>query len=175
MRISECGLRNPEHFVFSVGGHRLLAVASRMTRHAAFIPPSQSSSVKMAPAQQQYIPGVCNIGHAEVRLRKAIGWVGLVITTALWIALAAVGASAAWRLLLFVPAAVAAVGFLQAAWHFCANFGLRGVLNFGPNVGKTDSVEQAEFRRQDRRKALEIIGLSMLAGAAVAAIAYFTA
>jgi len=128
----------------------------------------------MAPTSQQYIPGVCNIGRAEIKLRKIVGWIALATTVALWAALAAVGASAAWRLVLFVPATVAAIGFLQAAWHFCANFGLRGVLNFGPNVGKTDTVEQAEFRRQDRRKALQIIGLSLLAGAAVAAAAYFT-
>jgi len=129
----------------------------------------------MAPTSQQYIPGVCNIGRAEIKRRKIVGWIALATTVALWAALAAAGASAAWRLVLFVPATVAAIGFLQAAWHFCANFGLRGVLNFGPNVGKTDTVEQAEFRRQDRRKALQIIGLSLLAGAAVAAAAYFTA
>ena len=78
----------------------------------------------------------------------------------------------AWRLLLFFPASLAAVGFLQAAWHFCAKFGLNGVFNFGPNVGRTDTVEQAEFRRQDRRTALKIIALSALAGHIVAAVAY---
>lgn len=129
----------------------------------------------MPHSHQEYIPGVCNIGRAEVKLRKAIGWIGLMITAALWIALKMAGVSAAWRLVLFLPATVAAIGFLQAAWHFCANFGLRGVLNFGPNVGKTDTVQEAEFRRQDRRKALQIISLSMLAGAVVAAAAYFTA
>jgi hypothetical protein len=129
----------------------------------------------MPYSYQEYIPGVCNIGHAEVKLRKAIGWIGLMITAALWIALKMAGVSAAWRLVLFLPATVAAIGFLQAAWHFCANFGLRGMLNFGPNVGKTERVQEAEFRRQDRRKALQIISLSMLAGAAVAVAAYFTA
>jgi len=129
----------------------------------------------MPHSHQEYIPGVCNIGRAEVKLRKAIGWIGLMITAALWIALKMAGVSAACRLVLFLPATVAAIGFLQAAWHFCANFGLRGALNFGPNVGKTDTVQEAEFRRQDRRKALQIISLSMLAGAVVAAAAYFTA
>ena len=64
------------------------------------------------------------------------------------------------------------IGFLQAAWHFCATFGLVGVFNFGPNVGKTDTVEQAEFRRQDRRTAIQIIALSALAGAVAALAAY---
>jgi hypothetical protein len=48
-----------------------------------------------------------------------------------------------------------------------------GRSNFGPNIGQTDTVEQAEFRRQDRRTALKIILLSLLIGAIVAAAAYF--
>ena len=45
---------------------------------------------------------------------------------------------------------------------------MRGVFNFGPQVGKTDTVEQAEFRLKDLRKA-RLIGLySALVGIAVA-------
>ena len=127
----------------------------------------------------EYIPGVCNIGRAEVRQRKLIGWIALAVTAGAWLALAILDVAPAWRLTFFVPASIAATGFLQAAWHFCATFGVLGLSNFGPNVGKTDSVlhkdnvEQAEFRRQDRRTALKIIALSALAGAAVALAAYF--
>jgi hypothetical protein len=67
----------------------------------------------------------------------------------------------------------AAGGFLQTAWHFCARFGLSGVFNFGPNVGATDTVEQAEYRRKDRQTAWRIVGLSSLIGAVVALGAYF--
>ena len=131
-----------------------------------------TSSERMA-ATKQYIPGVCNIGRAEIRQRQLIGWVALAATVGFWIAFAVIPVPAPWRLLLFFPASLAATGFLQAAWHFCAKFGLRGVFNFGPNAGQTDTVEQAEFRRQDRRTALKIIALSALAGAVVAAVAYF--
>jgi hypothetical protein len=132
-------------------------------------------------ASHEYVPGVCNIGRAEVRQRWVIGWVGLAATVGAWIACSMFGAAPVWRLLLFVPASIAATGFLQAAWHFCATFGVLGLANFGPNVGHTDTVchedtiEQAEFRRQDRRTALKIIALSVLAGAIVAAAAYFAA
>jgi hypothetical protein len=126
----------------------------------------------MASENQKYIPGVCNIGRAEIRQRKLIGWIALVVCIALWAAFVTLKVAAPWRLLLFLPAMVAAVGFLQAAWHFCAKFGLNGVFNFGPNVRRTDTVEQAEFRRQDRRTALRIIGLSVLVGAVVAVTAY---
>jgi hypothetical protein len=40
-------------------------------------------------------------------------------------------------------------GFLQTAFHFCAGFGMQGVFNFGAEVGKTETVEQAEFRQND--------------------------
>jgi hypothetical protein len=45
-------------------------------------------------------------------------------------------------------------GFLQTAFHFCAGFGMQGVFNFGAEVGKTETVEQAEFRQKDQRKPL---------------------
>jgi hypothetical protein len=122
----------------------------------------------------EYVPGVCNIGRAEIRQRKLIGWVALAVTVGMWIAFSAFTVTPLWRLTLFFPALMAAIGFLQAAWHFCARFGLGGVFNFGPNVGKTDTIERAEFRRQDRRTATQIIALSALAGAIVAATAYFT-
>lgn len=124
-------------------------------------------------AASEYVPGVCNIGRAEVRQRKVIGWIGLAATVGVWIAYSMLDVAPAVRLALFVPASIAATGLLQAAWHFCATFGVLGLSNFGPNVGRTDTVEQAEFRRQDRRTALKIVALSLLAGAIVAAAAYF--
>lgn len=119
-----------------------------------------------------YIPGVCNIGQAEIKLRKIFGTIGLLLCLVLGGGMLAWDVSRGWRLLLFFPAMLAAIGYLQAAWHFCAKFGLGGVFNFGPNVGKTDTVEQAEYRRQDRLTALKIIGLSIVIGLFVATIAY---
>ncbi len=116
-----------------------------------------------------YVPGVCNIGRVEIRRRRQIGWIGLAATVVLWAVFWVLRVPAPWRLFLFLPAMMSATGFLQAALHFCAGFGLRGVFNFGPEVGRTDTVEQSEFRRQDRRKA-RLIGLySALIGIAVAA------
>jgi hypothetical protein len=123
-------------------------------------------------AAPEYIPGVCNIGRAEIRMRRIFGWIGLGMALALWAAFAFWGVRAPWRLLVFFPASIAAIGYLQAKEHFCAHFGLGGVFNFGQDVGKTDTVEQAEFRRQDRAKAVQILVLSGLAGMAVALAAY---
>lgn len=78
-----------------------------------------------------------------------------------------------WRLVIFIPAMMTAVGFLQARMHFCANFGLRGVFNFGPEVGKVEYLELPEFKAMDRRKALQIIAYSAAVGAVVAVLAYY--
>jgi hypothetical protein len=55
--------------------------------------------------------------------------------------------------------------------HFCAGFGMRGVFNFGPSIGKTDTVSQAEFRAKDRRKAQQIFFYATLIGIALVLIA----
>jgi hypothetical protein len=116
----------------------------------------------------EYMPGVCNIGPAEMKRRRQGGWLGLCATIVLWAAFWIIRVPAPWRLSLFFPAAMGATGFLQAALHFCAGFGARGVFNFGSEVGKTETVEQAEFRRKDRRMALQIGLYSGLIGIAVA-------
>lgn len=122
--------------------------------------------------ERTYIPGVCNIGPAEISKRRRAGWMGAVATAVLWAALAVVDAPPAARLLLFFPAMMAAVGFLQAAMHFCAYFGFASLFNFGPEAGKTESVTDAEFRRRDRRKAWQIVSYATLIGVAVAAAGY---
>jgi hypothetical protein len=57
--------------------------------------------------------------------------------------------------------------------HFCAGFGMRGVFNFGPTVGKTDTVSQAEFRAKDRRKAQQVFFYAALIGIVVVLVAFF--
>jgi len=122
--------------------------------------------------KDQYIPGVCNIGPAEISRRTRSGWVGVGATLLLWVVFWLFHVPAPWRLLLFFPAVVGATGFLQAAMHFCAAFGMQGIFNFGPEIGKTDTVEQAEYRRKDQQKAL-LIGLyAFLIGLAIAVAAF---
>ena len=123
-------------------------------------------------AQNQYIPGVCNIGRNEITKRQSAGWIGLIFTVGLFGLFAYLGAPRFWRLLIFIPATAAAIGFLQARMHFCAYFGMRGVFNF-EDVGKTDTVEQAEFRAKDRRKAWQIIIYSVIVGIIITTLAYY--
>jgi hypothetical protein len=120
-----------------------------------------------------YIPGICNIGRAEIVKRKQAGWIGVIVTIAVWFILFVVRVQAAWQLLLFIPASLAVSGFLQAYMHFCAGFGSRGLFNFGPKAGKAETVMQAEFRAKDKKKSRQILGLSLIIGVAVAVVAYF--
>ena len=120
----------------------------------------------------EYIPGVCNIGDVEIKQRKRIGWIGLIFTVLIWLKLEALQIFGPWRLILFIPAAISATGFLQGLMHFCAGFGMQGVFNFGPKLYKTDTVSQAEFRAQDRKKAITILSYSILIGVAITTIAY---
>ena len=121
----------------------------------------------------KYIPGVCNIGKPEIKRRKQAGWTGLIITVILLGLFLYFDVPHPWRLIIFIPAMITAIGFLQARMHFCAYFGMQGFFNFSPDIGKTDTVEQAEFRAMDRRTAWQIIISSAIIGVAVALISYY--
>lgn len=126
----------------------------------------------MSTAQRStYQPGVCNIGPAEIRRRRMSGWVGTGISVIFLAVAFALDWAPAWRLLVFLPAFMAAQGFLQAAFHFCVGFASRGLFNFG-ELGHEESVDQAEFRKADQRKALQISALAFLAAAVVAVVAF---
>ncbi|MBH2007848.1 hypothetical protein I8H83_04540 [Candidatus Saccharibacteria bacterium] len=120
-----------------------------------------------------YIPGVCNIGPAEIRMRRMTGYIGLAITLVLFVIFYLVPIDAPWRLLVFIPATLAATGFLQAYLHFCAKFGMSGLFNVGDDMKEQHTVDQIEFRKKDQQKAITIIAGSAAIGVAVALLAYF--
>jgi hypothetical protein len=118
----------------------------------------------------QYVPGSCNIGPAEIALRRRAGHAGLVVTAALGAALLRSDLPRAWRLTLAVPAAGAASGYLQARERFCADFGWRGVYNFDRR-GQEQPVAGDQALAQDRRKAVRIAAASAAIGVGVALLA----
>jgi hypothetical protein len=118
----------------------------------------------------QYVPGTCNIGPAEIARRVRIGHLGLAVTVVLGVVLLALGAAAPWRLLLAPPATMAAAGYLQARLRFCFDYGFRGVYNFG-SLGRTERVAAEQARAQDRRRAVAVALTSVAIGLAVAWLA----
>jgi hypothetical protein len=118
-----------------------------------------------------YQPATCNIGPAEIAARRRSGHAGAAAAVALVAVLVAAGVPAPWRIVVAAPAAVSAAGYLQAAMRFCAAYGWAGVFNFSDRLRTTESVADARARAADRRRALEIGGLSLLAGLAAGILA----
>jgi hypothetical protein len=124
----------------------------------------------MAPrGAVDYVPGVCNIGPAEITRRRRAGHVGLAVGLVVLVGLVATGAPPWMRLILVLPIAGAASGYLQARLRFCAGFGSRGIFNFG-ELGHTEDVVDPGSRAADRARARAII-LASLAIGVVAALA----
>lgn len=113
---------------------------------------------------------MCNIGPAEIARRRRAGHVGVIATIGLLAVLLLLDAPPAARLLLTIPAAVAASGYLQAWLRFCAGFGSRGIMNFGA-LGDSETVADPEARARDRRRARQIGLASLVVGVVVGVVA----
>ena len=120
-----------------------------------------------------YVPGTCNIGPEEIKMRTTAGWIGLAATVLIGALLVYLPVSHWTRLVLFFPAAIGALGFLQSAFHFCVAFGMEGLFNVSHEAGKTESVSQQEFRKADKRKAIQIIVYAVVIGILVALAAVY--
>ena len=123
-------------------------------------------------AGNEYVPGVCNIGPDETARRRNFGWIALAVAIVLFAILWWTGVNPWWRLVLFLPVAAAASGFLQAHFHFCAGFARQGLFNFGP-LGQAQQVKDEASMAKDRRKGTQITLISALIGAAVALASVF--
>ena len=126
----------------------------------------------MAPrGAVDYVPGVCNIGPAEIARRRRAGHVGLAIGLVVLAVLVATGAPPWARLILILPIAAAASGYLQARLRFCAGFGSRGIFNFG-ELGNTEDVIDPIALAADRARARAIMLASLAIGVVVAVAAF---
>ena len=118
-------------------------------------------------ASSDYIPGMCNIGPAERRMRRLGGIAGSLATVLLLGLLIVTDAPTWWRLIIIIPAAGAATGFLQDRLHFCVGFGMKGIYNVINSAGVVDNVEREEYRLKDKKKAQRIVVYSGLIGLVV--------
>ena len=121
--------------------------------------------------EPEYIPGICNIGPAEIAVRKRISSIGLALLLCSG-RCSPSSVSGDLGACFFFSLHNSAVGFIQGAMHFSAAYGLRSVFNVASEVGKTDSVLQAEFRTKDKQKARQILGYSFIGGLLVVLVAY---
>ena len=121
----------------------------------------------------QYQAGVCNIGGAEVARRRQVAILGGVIYLALAIYMIAQSTSPRTTLILFIPASIFAIGFIQSRKRFCLAYGLMGTFNF-QKLGSITKVEDKAALAADRKMAgtiiVQAIGISLILTAAVIAI-----
>jgi hypothetical protein len=127
---------------------------------------------QMQPASSPaYISGVCNINHAEIGRRRLVGYIGttafIIIGGGLW----ALHVTSLLRLLVFIPATMAASGYLQASHKFCSGYGGRGLQNADDGSKAPQPVENREDAIKDRRRAL-VINLQSLAVGVIVTIIY---
>ena len=118
----------------------------------------------------QYQPGVCNIGGPEVARRKQVSYLGGILYLAMTIATVAADLSQQIRTLVFFPAILFAVGYIQARKKFCFAFGLLGTFNF-VELGKISKVASPEEIAADRKAALIIIGQALVVALAMTLLA----
>jgi hypothetical protein len=121
-----------------------------------------------APADQQV--HLCeNIGPAERAKRNRIGVVGSALTMLVAAAVLETHAAWPWRLLVGLPAMVAAMGFLQARAHTCVAFVAANIKVMGDSKSGQQVVDLAE-RDAFRRKARLIYAQGFAATAVIVAI-----
>ncbi|MBK8293194.1 MAG: hypothetical protein IPK96_21940 [Flammeovirgaceae bacterium] len=121
-------------------------------------------------SNEKYIPEPAIWGERKSRRRKASGWTGLVLTVIAITLL--LGLTPHWmRLAVFIPAVMGATGFIQAYNKFCVYFGFGHMFNLG-EVGKTDTIDQKEFRAKDRARAWQLLAYAFGIGLIITVIVY---
>jgi len=104
----------------------------------------------------EYIPGACNIGKGEIRRRQIVALIGLALSISSLITLISTNAPRGARLGIFVPLAVASIGWVQSRKKFCLAYGFIGTFNFG-KLGQLSKVADSASRAADRKTALSIL------------------
>jgi hypothetical protein len=112
---------------------------------------------------------VANIGAGGARRRRIGGVVWVVVTVLVFGVLLATHQSKAMRLVVFVPAFLAALGFFQARAMTCVFLCVVGARERDAGDAKLSAEERAAVWRQSAGVALR----SLLAAALAAAVAYF--
>jgi len=118
-----------------------------------------------------YIPGSCNIGQGEIRRRQVVALIGLALSISSLITLISTNAPRGARLGIFIPLAVASIGWVQSRKKFCLAYGFMGTFNFG-KLGQLSRVADNTSRAADRKTALSILFQSGAYAAVATAVIY---
>jgi hypothetical protein len=114
---------------------------------------------------------VGNIGARGCRRRRAGGWVWSVITVIALAGMLAAHVSRSFLLILALPLALAALGFLQAREQTCVFHAALGTRENDDGVVKLDPRAAPEVKRRAWRVAVMSLAIAVLATAALYVLA----
>jgi len=118
-----------------------------------------------------YIPGTCNIGKVEIRQRQIVALIGLVLSIFALVTIVTTNAPRGARLGIFIPLAVASIGWVQSRRKFCLAYGFMGTFNFG-KLGQLSRVADSASKAADRKTALGILFQALSYAVLLTAIIY---
>ena len=121
--------------------------------------------------EEQYIPGNCNLGKAEINRRYRIGYIGLVFAILIILILYFADASRIWRLLIFLPVFYGVSGFIQASKKFCYIYGFRQVFSL-EGIRSFKKINDQDSIQADRRTAMRIV-ISVFVTSVVITLLYY--
>lgn len=106
-----------------------------------------------SPTGDAYVPGVCNINRAEIAKRKKAGYFGLSITVLVIVLLFILNPPRAVNLVVFLPAFVACIGFLQAKAKFCVGYAAAGQQNATEGSKHASVIHNTKAMQKDKLRA----------------------
>ena len=122
-------------------------------------------------SDNQYVAGSCNIGTGEIRRRQLVAIIGSALSVSALIGFISTSAEPSLRLGIFIPLAVASIGWVQSKRKFCLAYGLMGTFNFG-KLGQLSRVQDKAALTADRKTAVVILTQSLSLAAVLTLVVY---
>jgi len=115
-----------------------------------------TSCMNKPQSSEFYTPGVCNINVKEVAYRRKAGKIVSAFGVAVLMVLLLTSAPYFLGLLVFIPAVLAALSFLQAKNNFCVQYAAAGKYNGSDQYAKTEQVSNEADKKRDAIKSRQI-------------------
>ena len=107
-------------------------------------------------SETYYKPGVCNINPAEAKSRRQAFHLGSAAAVSLLGIFFILDVSAIVGAMIFVPAWVAALGYLQYKHKFCVGYAGVGKYSNGTKLGQTANVDKKRNFLADKFRAKQL-------------------
>ena len=104
----------------------------------------------------EYIPGTCNINFAEIAYRRNAFRLFFVITVVSIVAIFALKAPIHVRVIVFIPAFIAILNYLQVKNRFCVMYGKSGEENATEGSTESRKVTTQDALAKDKKRAKQL-------------------